>query len=131
MYEIFLPKFYNLCYHKINKIDRRLSLFGAQSYDEMKKSTTNTDDLYIIEELIRLGNMDEFMDEYDHEIVQRKLMNTYKIEGHNEGFKEGHSEGIKEGKLEIAKKLLEQNVSIDIISTSTGLSIEEIKNINA
>ena len=69
MYEIFLPKFYSMCYHKSNKINKRLSMFGAKSYNEMKNFTTNTDDLYIIEELIRLGKMDEFIDEYDHEIV--------------------------------------------------------------
>lgn len=121
MYEIFLPKFYNLCYHKINKIDERLSLFGAKSYDEMKKSTTNTDNLYIIEELIRLGNMDEFIDEYDHEIVQRKLMNTYKIEG--------FEEGEKNKQIEIAKKMLNKKSDINFISECTGLSIEEIKSI--
>ena len=141
MYEIFLPKFYKMCYHKINKIDKRLSMFGATSYDEMKNSTSNKDDLYIIEELIRLSKMDEFIDEYDHEIVIQKLINTYKIEGleagriegkaegRAEGKAEGKAEGRAEAKIEIAKKLLSNNFDIKIISKITELSIEEIKNI--
>lgn len=118
MYEIFLPKFYNMCYHKDNKINKRLSIFGATSYNEMKNFTSNKDELYIIEELIRLGKMDEFIDEYDHEIVIQKLINTYKIEGHEagmaEGKNEGRIEGIAEGdknkQIEIAKKMLEKKI---------------------
>lgn len=134
MYEIFLPKFYNLCYHESNKIDKRLSMFGATSYDDMKKSTSNKDDLYIIEELIRLGKMDEFIDEYDHEIVIQKLINTYKIEGRNQGLEEGKAKGKAEGEkskqIEIAKKMLKDNINIEFISKYTGLTITEIKKLN-
>ena len=63
-------------------------------------------------------------------------------EGHAEGFNEGHSKGITEGinqgikqginqgeikkSLEIAKKLLEKDMSIEDISKITELSKEEI-----
>ena len=131
MYEIFLPKYYNICYHEINKIDKRLCLFGAKSYNEMKDITSDNDDLYIIKELIRLGNMDEFIDEYDHEIVLRKLINTYKIEGHQEGLEEGHQKGIESGRkieqIEIAKKMLIKNIDFDCICECTGLTLHELK----
>jgi predicted transposase/invertase (TIGR01784 family) len=134
MYEIFLPKFYNVCYHNSNKINKRLSMFGANSYEEMRNSTSNKDDLYIIEELIRLGKMDEFIDEYDYEIVRQKLINTYKIEGHElgrtEGRVEGRAEGEKSKQLEIAKRMLEKKSDIYFISECTGLSIDEINNLN-
>lgn len=49
------------------------------------------------------------------------------------GFKQGYDEGIEQGieqnKIEIAKNLLNNNVDINIISLSTGLSQEEIKNL--
>ncbi len=60
-------------------------------------------------------------------------------EGLKEGIKEGREEGIKEGrkagreegkvesKKEIAKNLLKEGVDIKIISSSTGLSKEEIE----
>ena len=125
MYEIFLPKYHNMCYHESNKIDKRLCMFGAKSYNEMENITSNKEDLYIVEELIRLGKMDEFIDEYDYEIVRQKLINTYKIEGHELG----RAEGEKFKQIEIAKKSLEQKIDINTISIITGLSIEEIENL--
>ena len=44
-----------------------------------------------------------------------------------EGLKEGHEEGSKEKSIEIAKNMLEENVSLDKIVKYTGLSIEEIE----
>ena len=40
-----------------------------------------------------------------------------------------YQEGQQEEKIEIAKKLLKQHVSVEIISSSTGLSIEEINDL--
>lgn len=48
-------------------------------------------------------------------------------EGKEEGLAEGEARGRKEGKLETAKALLANGVSVDIIATSTGLTEEEIK----
>lgn len=58
-------------------------------------------------------------------------------EGREEGIKQGIKEGIKEGiekgriesKIDIAKNLLKQNVSIDIVMSATGLTEEEVKNL--
>ena len=55
-------------------------------------------------------------------------------QGKEEGLKQGKEEGLKQGKIEIAKKLLEINISINRIKDTTGLTYEEIeeikKNIN-
>jgi predicted transposase/invertase (TIGR01784 family) len=61
-----------------------------------------------------------------------------KQEGIKEGIKEaikegrlkGKQEGIKEGIIKIAKKLKSMGTSIDMISNITGLSKEEIENLN-
>ena len=50
-------------------------------------------------------------------------------EGREEGIKEGKKEGIKEEQIKIAKNLLHANISLDIISSSTGLSKKEIENL--
>lgn len=47
-------------------------------------------------------------------------------EGRKEGIKEGLKAGLVEGKKEIAKKMLEDNMPLDIIEKYSGLSIEEI-----
>lgn len=126
MFEIFLPIFNKVCYHRSNEIDKRLRLFSCNSYDEMYSIVDKDDSNYfIIEELRRLGMNNKFVDEYDYEFVQKKLMNSIKDEGERDGFLKGqHSE-----KLEIAKKSLEQGLDINVISTITGLSIDEIKEI--
>ena len=61
--------------------------------------------------------------------------NTLIKEGYEQGLEQGMSQGLEQGsvneKYEIAKNLLDNNVSIDIIIKSTGLSkekIEELKN---
>ena len=43
-----------------------------------------------------------------------------------EGIELGINKGLKEGKIEIAKNMLKLNIDINIISQSTGLSVEEI-----
>jgi len=50
-------------------------------------------------------------------------------EGHSSGYSDGKNEGKLEGKLEIAKNMLLNNVSKDLISKYTGLSVSEIEQI--
>lgn len=54
-----------------------------------------------------------------------KLRKTLISEAKTEGIKEG----IKSGKIEIAKNMLESNMSKEVISKMTGLSIVEIESL--
>ena len=126
MFEIFLPIFNKVCYHRSNEIDKRLRLFSCTSYEEMYSIVDKDDPNYfIIEELRRLGMNNKFVDEYDYEFVQKKLMNSIK----DEGYENGKQDGEKSKQLEIAKKMLEKKSDIDFISECTGLSIEEINSL--
>ena len=49
--------------------------------------------------------------------------------GFDKGVKQGIEQGKKEEQIKIAKKLLEQNIDINIISKVTGLTTEEIENL--
>ncbi len=51
-----------------------------------------------------------------------------KQEGRKEGVEKGRKEGIEETKKETARSLLDEGVDINIISSATGLSLQEIKN---
>ncbi len=51
-------------------------------------------------------------------------------EARRDGKKEGKREGKREANLETAKKLLDEKIDIDIIIKATGLTKEEILNIN-
>ncbi|WP_353273404.1 Rpn family recombination-promoting nuclease/putative transposase [Wolbachia endosymbiont (group A) of Agelastica alni] len=48
--------------------------------------------------------------------------------GKKEGREEGREEGEVKAKIEVAKNLLKAGVSIDIISQTTGLTVDEIEN---
>ena len=50
-------------------------------------------------------------------------------EGRTEGIAEGRVEGRTEEKIEIARKMLEKGSDVSFISECTGLSIDEINNI--
>ena len=65
------------------------------------------------EELKKIGKGDEYMSEFKK-----------KIESLND-----NSLGIEESKVEIAKKLLKENIDEQIISKVTGLSMEKIRDL--
>ena len=76
-----------------------------------------------MDELERLGIDDKFGVVYDNEAMQKRMINTAR----NWGYDDGKEDGLKEGKISIAKNLLKNGVSIDLVSESTGLSIEELE----
>ncbi len=63
------------------------------------------------------------IDKGQKEIANREKELLAKKEGI---LAEGMEKGREEGRVEIARKLLSQNIAIDIVAASTGLSIEEI-----
>ena len=132
-YEIYLPNFKEMCYHKANEEDVSLSLFTCSSYEEMKRKTNNQKDLEIIKELERLAMDERFIFDYDSEAVKRKTENSIRLEAREDGYNEGHQEGLEQGRneksIEIAKNLIASGINVEIISKSTGLTISEIENL--
>ena len=67
--------------------------------------------------------------------IQNDVLSTAKlegrIEGRAEGFEEGHAAGFLEGERkkqkEIARRMKEHGVPMDVIIQSTGLSAEELE----
>lgn len=60
-------------------------------------------------------------------ILEQKLDDA-KHEGRQEGIKIGHEKGRKEREIEVAKNLLKADISIDIISQTTGLPTDLSEN---
>ena len=87
-----------------------------------------------MDELKRLAKEEDFLPEYDFEREMRRVTNTEKEISKQEGLAEGRAEGLVEGKKsaarEIAINFMKNGVDINIISKSTGLSIEELNNLN-
>ena len=122
IFEIYLPNYHKMCYDNLEVIDKRLWLFGIKTINEAK-SVIDTDNQIIIKELERLAMNNKFIDEYDYENVQKKLLNSLKIEGYQDGV----NDGSKKEKQKIAKRLLSKNFTIEEISDITELSISEIE----
>ena len=78
-----------------------------------------------------------FTDEEDREMIRLSEIEMARKEGTELGIREGTEIGIKQGieqgkkknKIEIAKKMKDENFKIEDIAKITGLSIEEIKKI--
>ena len=62
------------------------------------------------------------------------VYNSLITEGYEQGIEDGISQGLEQGissrNIEIAKNLLDNNVSIDVIIKSTGLSKEEVEELS-
>ena len=72
---------------------------------------------------------DDFGLVYDNEIMQKKMINTARSWGYDDGKADGLEEGAKAKEIEIAKNLLNIGTSKEDIIKVTGLSKEELENL--
>jgi len=119
IYEINVAKFKDLCYNDKKpsmlamldmNLDELLNIRGDKLMEKLKK------------EAINLNNDEDFVKFLDDETEDRLLVNTF--------IDIGKKEGKKQHNIEIVKKMLQENIDIDLISKITNLSIQEIKKIN-
>ena len=48
-------------------------------------------------------------------------------EGISQGLQQGIQQGSQQAKIETAKNMLQKNISVEVISECTGLSLDEIE----
>ena len=110
IHEVYLENYNGIRYNKDNKEEAYLSLFTANSYEELREIagddkvslfTANSyeelreiagDDkeaLKIVDELERLGLDEKFGIVYDNEVMQKKMINTARNWGYDDGKEEG------------------------------------------
>ena len=58
------------------------------------------------------------------------MINTARNWGYDDGKADGKAEGLEEGKKTVAKNLLKDGIPIEVVSKNTGLSIEELEELN-
>ena len=75
-----------------------------------------------------LGREKELMELYNKENAPPTIANAFEME-RLEGKVEGKIEGKIEERRNIALNLLKQNLALDMIATATGLSIDEVREI--
>ena len=84
------------------------------------------------EELKKARKILEELSQDEHERALAELREKYIMDQkavHDHGFDQGLEQGLKQGLEQIAKKMKEQNISIEKIISITGLTEEEINNL--
>ena len=97
---------------------------AVKKNDILKKAQDEVECLTGDPELQRLAELQEKW-AWDEQFFKMMAMK----EGKEEGRKEGRKEGEMESKKQIAKKLISRGISDDEICDITGLTKEEIKNL--
>ena len=134
IYIIELPKFKKYKEKENNKLNLWVRFIEEPEVVDVKENEEVGKAKKVLEEI----SQDEH-ERYLAELRQKYIMDKKAIEnagfdkGLEAGLEQGLEQGIKQGKeektIDIAKKLKEQNVDIDIISKTTGLTKEEIKDL--
>ena len=131
---------------KLSKEEKELLILTLEDIKEIEKLVEGDDTMKRVKDkVVELSEDEELIGVYDKEIVDRKVRNSMiksaKMEAEKDGLEQGLKKGLKQGleqgkiagineeKLNIAKKMLDEKIEIEIISKITNLSIDEIKNI--
>ena len=123
---IYLPnirkKYYNK--EKLNELDKVMLVLNEEDNNNLSKLYKGEK---VMEDYVKDAKIASISDDvvglYDKELHEELLRNTELYNAEQKGIKQG----IKENKLETAKALLKEKISIDIISRTTGLKKEEIE----
>lgn len=138
--ELNMEKYKEMWYHgsEKEKEENKFLIMLDLNEEELKKIKGDKVVSKYMKEINKLNNDSEFVEYMSAEEDARKIYNSRMYDAREKGFKQGYDEGIEQGiekgieqnKIEIAKNLLNNNVDINVISLSTGLSQEEIKNLS-
>ena len=116
-------------------MDRLAKLLTITDKDEMQ-NVINQERLLksYYNKLTYLSDDSEYRKEIMNENIERSMefvdaYNDGLNDGVHQGIKQGIEQGIEQGKKEMIIKFYKNNVSLDVISESSGLSIDNIKEI--
>lgn len=130
IYEINMEKYMKLWYNKEEKElekSKYIVMLNLEKEELEKLSKKDKVVIKYMKELERVNENPKFREYMSAEEDNKKIENSLKREWMEEGLKEGIKEGSYKRNIEIAKSLLKNKVDIEIITSSTGLSIEELE----
>ena len=126
IYEINMEKYMKLWYNKEEKElekSKYIVMLNLEKEELEKLSKKDKVVIKYMKELERVNENPKFREYMSAEEDNKKIENSLKREWMEEGLKEGSYKR----NIEIAKSLLKNKVDIEIIISSTGLSIEELE----
>ena len=119
----FLKMYYNKDVKKVLKY-KYLIMLGLNRKQLIEFNKEYGDDIVneYIEEFNKVIEIKEFKPLFSKEEDERRIRNSEKLEGYEQGIEQGQ----QEEKIEIAKNMLSENIDVGFISKITGLSIDFI-----
>ena len=120
------PQFKVQTIFSTKQIEKLIKFLKITSIQEMEKEFEGDDEyMACVRKVEDLSCDPNFIGYYDIEEARRQEMeDTW-----DTGLRMGREEGEKNKQIEIAKNLLSLNISLNDISKTTGLSVEEINNL--
>ena len=126
---------------KISQKEKGLLMFierNEKKLEDLYRGDKKMEEVFDNTKGVNYIHDDMFIMEYDRDAFKEQVEKEYREdirkEAREEGLAEGRAEGLEQGKkqnsIEIAKNALKMNISLEDIAKLTGLSIEELNNIN-
>ena len=137
IYEINMEKYKEIWYNRDEKeIEENKYIIMLDLLPEELKNLSKRNRMVLkyMSELERVNESPKFREfmsaEEDNRKIENSLREEYREEGLAEGREQGIKEGIKESSISIAKKMLQKNMDLNLISEVTELPIEELEKLN-
>ena len=143
IYEINMDYYMRIWYNKnkqqVNNVIKYKYLIMLNLQEKELKELikiTNNDRRIIkyMKEIIKLNNDPKFREyiseEDDQRFIQNTLINESEKRGEKRGERRGERRGEKRGMMKVAINLLKEKIPINVISKTTGLSVEKINELN-
>ena len=121
---IYLPNINKKEYNKLELYEKLLLIFNEND-EELLNDLSEGDEIMekYVKESKEASEKDEVIGMYNEEIHKEKL----RLAEIDEFRELGHEEGVREKAIETAKKMLQDNLDLKIISKYTDLSIKEVE----
>ena len=119
-----------VCYNELSEIEKYYTLLTLDEEDKLLELCQGDEILMdAVDKLKIMSNDTEFITSLENKQIEEYCHKIALGDAEEKGLKEGIIQGKKSKQFEIAKKSLEQGLDINVISTITGLSIDEINNL--
>ena len=121
-FHINLKKLDNGCYNSYEEVNKFFKFFTLDKEKDLEELSKG--DEILMEACEHLKSL-------SHDSIPMSKLEEKELDEYCQrlAIMDAKNDGIKQRNIEIAKKSLEQGLDVDVISTITGLSIEEINNL--
>ena len=117
-----VPYFYKRCYNKdASRKEKFIGLFNEENKIKAKELIVGDEDMKDIYNKV---------EEYSDDIIGLYDVESHKRENYKAKIEEGFEQGKKESIELLVKNMISKNLSIELISEISGLTIDEIERIS-